>query len=421
MKIVQVSGYDTLGAQVNGYLLHKFLEERGQDSHMVVSRKLSSDPNVHQLGTPMLDRLNRVAGRVQQAISTHCMLPVLSARMADMPCIATADIINLQLIHNAQFFSLLQLARLTAKRRVILSVHDMFLFTGHCIYSLDCERWKTGCGACPDLEIPFPIFFDTTALNWKLKRWAFGHSNLDLVVGSPWQYERVKNSPILGHLPLHYIPYGVDTRVYKTQDKAAARANLGLPQDAHVISFRSVLNRRNFKGAEFIEAALQGSELSKETWLLTFECTGGLEALRGKYKFLELGWINDTAAIAEALSAADVFLMPSIAEAFGLMAIESMACGTPVIVFEGTALPETINAPDCGIAVPYKDSEALARAIERVLGSPELHRRLQENGLRHVAAKHSFDAYAEGYLRLYEQLKEEARADRADDVRAVHA
>jgi glycosyltransferase involved in cell wall biosynthesis len=406
---------------VNGYLLHKFLEERGHDSHMVVSRKLSNDVNVHQLGSPMLERLNKVAGMAQKAISTHCILPVLSAGMADLPCVANADIVNLQLLHNAQFFSLLQLPRLSRRRRVILSIHDMFLFTGHCVYSLDCERWNTGCGSCPDLGIPFRMLSDTTAANWKLKRWAFGRSSLDLVVGSPWQAERVGKSPILGQFPLHYIPYGVDTRVYTVRDKAASRAKLGLPPDAHVIAFRSVPFGKNFKGTEYIEAALREFTPRKETWLLTFEGVRGLDSLRGKFRFLELGWIEDTTAIAAALGAADLFLMPSIAEAFGLMAIESMACGTPVIVFEGTALPETINAPDCGIAVPYKDSAALGRAIEEVLGNPELHRRLRENGLRHVAAKHSFDAYAEGYLRLYKRLTEETRAARAEAGRAAHA
>jgi glycosyltransferase involved in cell wall biosynthesis len=316
---------------------------------------------------------------------------------------------------------LLQLPRLTRKRRVILSVHDMFLFSGHCVYSLDCERWMTGCGSCPDLEIPFQMLSDTTALNWKLKRQVFRRSKLDLVVGSPWQRERVRKSPILEHFPLHYIPYGVDTRVYRILDKAAIRAKLGLPQNADVISFRSVHHGRNFKGTEFIEAALHRYQPRRETWLLAFEGRGGLESLCGKYRIMELGWIENTGTIAEALNAADLFLMPSIAEAFGLMAIESMACGTPVIVFEGTALPETINAPECGIAVPYKNSEALAQAIDQVLGNPELHRRLRENGLRHVAAKHSFDAYAEGYLRLYQRLTEETRAARADAGRAAHA
>ncbi len=384
---MQVSGYDLLGAQVNGYLLHKFLEERGQDSHMVVYRKSSGDENVHPIGSPVLERLNTLAERAQTVISTHCMLPVLSAGIAGMPCVANADIVNLQLLHNAQFFSLLQLPRLSRRRRVVLSVHDMFLFTGHCVYSMGCERWKTGCGVCPDLSLPFPLRTDTTARNWKLKRWAFGRARLDLVVGSPWQAERVKASPILGHFPLHYIPYGVDTRVYRPRDKAALRAELGLPQDAQVIAFRSPSVGKNYKGTEYIEMALQRYAPVRETWLLTFEGMQGLDSLRGKYRFLELGWIADSNAIAEALGAADLFLMPSVAEAFGLMAVESMACGTPVIVFEGTALPETINAPEAGIAVPYKDGAALAQAIAQVLGDPDAHRRLRENGLRHVAGE----------------------------------
>ena len=41
--------------------------------------------------------------------------------------------------------------------------------------------------------------------------------------------------------------------------------------------------------------------------------------------------------------------MPSVAEAFGMMAVESMACGKPVIVFDGTSLPEVTRAPDIGL------------------------------------------------------------------------
>jgi glycosyltransferase involved in cell wall biosynthesis len=275
---------------------------------------------------------------------------------------------------------------------------------------MNCERWKTGCGNCPDLDIPFKFRRDTTALNWKIKRAVFKRSALDIVVGSRWQAERVRQSPLLSHLAMHHVPYGVDTRVYKTGDKAAARAILGIPADAHVIAFRSTPYSRNFKGTEYIESALNSFKPRKRTFLVLLEGIGGLNSLRQKFDILELGWIFDQAKIALALQAADIFLMPSIAEAFGLMAIESMACGTPVIVFEGTALPETIDAPRSGIAVPYKDSEALARAIADCLDNPGRLAQLRENGLRHVAAKHSFEAYADGYLALYERLVRERRA-----------
>ncbi len=404
MKIVLVSGYDTLGIQVNGYLLYQYLQEQGHDAHMLVYRKFSADNNVHELGNEALRRMNRLAASVQHGLATHCVLPVLSCGMLNLPCVENADIVNLQLVHNAQFFSLLHLPRLSRKRRILLSIHDMFLFTGHCVYSVGCERWRTGCGSCPDLDLPFAVAYDATALNWRLKKWIFGRSDIDLVVGSPWQYERVKSSPILSHLPLHYVPYGVDTRIFKAQDKASARAELGIPADAHVIAFRSVSGRRNFKGGEYIETALMEYQPTRDTYLVTFEDSRALVELRGKYKFVEMGWVSDQQVISRALNAADIFLMPSIAEAFGLMAVESMACGTPAIVFEGTALPETIDAPRSGIAVPYQDSAALGRAIKDVFDNPDYLAELRENALRHVARKHSFEAYASGYLNLYREL-----------------
>ncbi len=404
VSVLQISGYDTLGIQVNGYLLHRHLNDEGHTSRMLVYQKMSDDPSVMELGSGLARKANRVAQGLQKVLSTQNTLPILGTGIANHPWAREADVINLQLIHNAQFFSLLSLPGLTRRHRVVLSVHDMFLFSGHCIYSMDCERWQHGCGSCPGLDLPFPITMDTSAINWKLKKWAFDHSNLDLIVGSPWQKERVSRSPILSRFPLHYIPYGVNTRFYKQLDRRVCREQLGIPPDAQVIAFRSVPFSKNFKGTQYIEEALRAYNPAKPTFLLTFEGIGGLTSLRDKYSFVELGWVSDQSLIAGALNAADVFLMPSIAEAFGLMAIESMACGTPVIVFEGTALPETINAPKCGMAVPAKDSAALERAIEAILENDSMREEFRQNGLRHVAEQHTFELYANRYLDLYREL-----------------
>jgi glycosyltransferase involved in cell wall biosynthesis len=232
----------------------------------------------------------------------------------------------------------------------------------------------------------------------------FDRSNLDIVVGSPWQLERVKASPMLSRFPIHYIPYGVDTRVYKPGRREITRAKFGIPPDADVIAFRSVPIGNNFKGTEYIETALMGYSPRKSTYLLTFEGVGGLEELRRKYTIVEMGWLNESREIADALGMADIFLMPSVAEAFGLMAVEAMACGVPVVVFEGTALSKTIDAPRSGIAVTYKDSRALCKAIENVMYNPEYRAELIGNALRHVAENHAFEAYASGYLSLYQKL-----------------
>lgn len=408
MKIAQISGFDTLGIQVNGYLLHEYFRDAGHDSYMYVHHKFSKDDAVQEVGHPLLSRLNGLAAKIQTALSLWALLPVEALTLPFRRTFRRADVVHLQLIHNAHFFSILLLpvlGLLKKSGRLILSIHDMFLFTGHCIYSLDCTRWQKGCGHCPYHETPFPIKRDTTRFSWLVKRIVFKLARIHLVVGSPWQYRHVKASPILRHLPVHYIPYGVDTRVFRVLDKAACRSQFGIPDDADVIAFRSVPFSKNFKGTEYITQALQLYQPKKKTYLLTLEGVGGLDSIKDKYEMVHVPWTNeDRDLIASVLNAADIFLMPSIAEAFGLMAIESMACGTPVIVFDGTALPETINAPHCGLSVPMKDHVALSQAIDKLLGDSEYRHQLVQNGLKHVESQHTFEQYANSYLSLYKKL-----------------
>lgn len=409
LKVVQVSSVDLVGIQVNGFLTHKWLQEQGHDSRMLVYTRMSGDVRVREIGSPLKRTLNPWFVQAETRFASNAMLPILSSRLDRDPWVRDADVVNLQLIHAAPFFSLRDLPRLSRKKRVILSVHDMFLMTGHCIYPFECERWKTGCGQCPHLDLPFQLPRDASSRNWKLKRRVFDRSDIDIVVGSSWQEERVRESPILGRFRRHMIPYGVDTRVFRPADKRQARRQLGLPEDAQVIAFRSAPFHRNFKGTEYIQEALRRFSPRLPTILITFDTIGGLDDLRDKYQFHEFGWVIDNRDIALGLQASDIFLMPSTAEAFGLMAIEAMACGTTPIVFDGTALPDTIGGPDCGLIVPQGDAGALMQAIEYCFTHPERLEQHRANGLRHVASKHSFEDYARRYQDLYLELAREQR------------
>src|SRR5262249_3792 len=91
----------------------------------------------------------------------------------------------------------------------------------------------------------------------------------------------------------------------------------------------------------------------------------------GTHQVIDLGWVNDEEVMLDIYRAADLLLMPSTAEAFGMMAIEAMACGKPVIVFEGTSLPEVTFAPRVGLSVPARAGTAVAAAMERLIDNPD--------------------------------------------------
>jgi glycosyltransferase involved in cell wall biosynthesis len=405
MNILYLTAEDVRGQKFNGYSLHKALRKLGHDSHMAVERRCFDEPEIHQIGSGMLRLLDQALIRIEYRLALHSVLPISAFSLYTAPYYRHAGILHLQLPHATRsFLSLLHLPIMSRQHRFVWTMHDPWLMAGHCIYPLNCERWMTGCGSCPDLGLQLPIKRDTTAFTWRLKNWVMHHSKITLVVASQWMQERVQRSPILSHLPCYCIPFGLDPQIFRPRSKAAGRARLGIPADATVIAFRAGSTPRNVKGTEYIEKALARFYPAKLTCFITFEGKGGLASLRGRFPFVELGWVTDQDLLADALAAADIFLMPSTAEAFGMMAIEAMACGTPVVVFEGTALPEVVHAPRGGIAVPYGDSEALGAAIEMLLTDRARYQALVENGLEIVRQEYTQDLYLKRHIDLYENL-----------------
>jgi glycosyltransferase involved in cell wall biosynthesis len=260
------------------------------------------------------------------------------------------------------------------------------------------------CEDCPDLSLPFSLLFDSTKFNWRLKKWILQKSNITLIVASSWMQNRVKKSPLLSAKKSYIVPFGIDTTRFRPLDKRECREKLGIPEDAWVLSFRYRGEHDRFKGWKYIEEVLSNLDLPKPTYLIVFEGKSDFIKLKNRYHIVQLGWFEDSDILITALNASDIFLMPSTAEAFGMMAIESMACGTPVIVFEGTSLPDVINAPSCGVSIPYKDTHALADAIINTLNNKEALRTISQNGLEYVKDTYKIDNYIQKHLDIYTEL-----------------
>jgi glycosyltransferase involved in cell wall biosynthesis len=104
-------------------------------------------------------------------------------------------------------------------------------------------------------------------------------------------------------------------------------------------------------------------------------------------------------------NAASVFVFPSLHEGFGLPALEALACGTPVVTSNRSALPEV--AGNAALLVDPLDADAIATAIERILDDPGLAAQLRRAGLERAAA-FTWDACAEATLAVYRQVLGEA-------------
>jgi glycosyltransferase involved in cell wall biosynthesis len=316
-----------------------------------------------------------------------------------------SDVVHLHLIHNGPYFSILSLPILNRLKPLVWTIHDSWATTGGCLYSFDCDRWLSGCAPrCPYPRRKSPFQHYIPAFHWQVKKRVYQNSDLTLVVASQWMQERVQRSPLLHEFPCHLIPFGIDLETFRPRPKVESRKKLGIWPEQKVIVFRDhgFISDR-FKGLRWLMEALQMYEPKEPTCLLVLEDGRAFRSLWPKYSVITPGWI-DGEELAIALSAADVFLMPSINESFGLMAVESMACGTPVIVCEGTALPDVIKAPKGGMVIPARDSVALARAIQLLLEDHELNKSLGMQARQVAESEYSLLKYVQCHIKVYEEV-----------------
>ena len=125
-----------------------------------------------------------------------------------------------------------------------------------------------------------------------------------------------------------------------------------------------------------------------------------LDEVKEKYRIIDLGIIKDKEMIT-AMNACDIFLMPSIAESFGLMAIEAMACSKPVVVFNNSALPSVTHAPECGYLVNNLDSDDLAKAIKKLVEDKEERKKRGKLAKKIVEKEYTEEEYYKIIINLY--------------------
>src|SRR5206468_8666177 len=105
------------------------------------------------------------------------------------------ELLHLHNLHSpAGFFDLRELPAMTARVPTFITLHDAWLLAGHCGHSLDCERWRTGCGNCPDLAIYPAIRRDATAANYQRKRGILAKARLHVITPSRWLMDKVNES-----------------------------------------------------------------------------------------------------------------------------------------------------------------------------------------------------------------------------------
>ncbi len=242
--------------------------------------------------------------------------------------------------------------------KVKWTLHDCWAFTGHCAYFSDagCEKWKTGCSRCPNRgEYPASLIADRSRRNYEKKKAAFtGVSGMELTVPSEWLAGLVRQS-FLNCYPVTVVPNTVDREIFRPTE-SGFRKEHGLGDSKILLGVASVWDRRKGLGT-FIEL----SETLGPGWRTVLVGLSEKQIKELPEGVLGLPRTSSPRELAAIYSAADVYVNPGREETFGMTTLEALCCGTPAVVYSGTACEEVALA-NGGVAVAG-GTKALREAI----------------------------------------------------------
>jgi D-inositol-3-phosphate glycosyltransferase len=219
------------------------------------------------------------------------------------------------------------------------------------------------------------------------------------------------------------IPLGVDLEMFRPIPHDAAMVAIGVevPKDQRLILFVGRLDP--VKGLETLLKAIcrlteLEPELAKDLCLAVIggdddndgsdiadelECLDKLKDEVGLQDLVAFLGSRAQDTLAHYYSAAEVCVVPSHYESFGLVALEAMACGTPVIASRVGGLQQTVEDGVTGFLVPAGDEEALAQNLQLILSDGTLRKRLAANA-RQKAQQYTWQKVADRIIELYEEL-----------------
>ena len=412
------------GAEGIARQLHRGYLARGHDATLLVGRGEAREPGVRPFPSDWRTRLRHDLAGVQRIADRRRGRETFAypATRRVVQSLAGTDIVHLHNLHGG-YFDLRVLPSLSARLPVFLTLHDAWLLSGHCAHSFDCERWRTGCGSCPDLTIYPAVTVDDTAGNWQRKRDIFQRSHLFLAAPSRWLARRVEASMLAPAIAeLRVIPNGVDRTAFRPGDRAAARRELDLPADDPILLFvGSGAGTNPFKDLATLEraAALAGERLRRDLTLLVLGDTApDRDAGHARIRFVP--YLETTAAVARCYQAADLLVHAAHADTFPTTVLEAMACGTPVVATAVGGISEQVRslgagtggdgwaahppAEATGVLVPRADAAAMAAAIAGLLADDQLRAQLGANAARVTERDYDAERQCDTYLEWYRRI-----------------
>ena len=410
MKVVHItSGPLNSGAGKGVLNLHRALNNLGVHSRILHSGDPEDIPGCDSLNSGLLSRLwyRRVRKASKRPLKNYpnrkrnhlFTVQASGLSILNFPAYKEADIVHLHWIGEATF----QLQDLKAiEKPVVWTVRDMWPFTGGCHYALSCRGYLKNCGQCSILNSGLKE--DLSSFLLAEKRKIFRH--IHFVGISSWLTEQAELGLRGNFASLSHIPNAVNVATFSPADKKKAKLELGLDVKIPVVAFGAQDLMVPYKGGQHFQKAI--ALLQEPVQILLFGRANPNYINEFSQTVYNMGFVDDDCRLQTMYRAADVFVAPSLQEAFGKTLVEAMLCGTPVVAFNYGGPADIVKHKKTGYLAQPFEASSLAEGIQSVLAQPDkesLRIACRERAKRYFDSKIIAQTYINKYAHILNPVK----------------
>jgi glycosyltransferase involved in cell wall biosynthesis len=409
LKILHIVAGDLSGGAARGaYWLHTALKELGVDSKIFTNSRVTfgDDSVVTITNSKKSKAVNIIRGQLDSLtplLYKKRKKIIFSSGFFGIDFTKTkeykdADIIHLHWI-NGSFVNMKHLAKV--EKKMVWTMRDMWPMTGGChvAESLNCDNYKAGCGNCKQLNSNNKYDLSKFILNRKKK---YLPKNMKIVGISHWLSSKAKESELFKGFDVQTISNNIDTKEFFPVDKNIAKKILGIKTNKKIILVGTTNFNDTWKGfSKFIEAIRL---LDKDEYYLCFFGNIDKNIVNSlEFEHRSFGYLNDNISLRLVYSCANVFVAPSLMDAFGKTIAEAMGCGTPVVCFDSTGPKDIVTHKVDGYKAEPFISDDLSHGMEWILNNKkydELCKNAREKTVK------EFDSFvvASKYIELYREI-----------------
>lgn len=326
--------------------------------------------------------------------------------ITQMPEFREADVIHLHWT-NQGFLSLDNIDKiLHSGKKIVVTMHDQWYFTGICHYSSECNRYQSFCTNCPQMKGKFR---DIAQHVFKKKQAMYSTSSITFVGCSQWIADMARLSSLTKGQTVTNIPNAIDTDAFSPKDWKLSRRAFGLPEDKKLILFGAQRITDERKGFKYLAEAckiIKEQQPGAASEIGIVVVGGKSEAISNALPLpvFTVPYISEESEMVKLYNAVDIYVTPSLQDNLPNTIVEAMACGIPCVGFRVGGIPEMIDHEANGYVAEYRDANDFAQGILWTLAI-ENYTELSNAARSKALNTYSENAVAKKYIEVYDNAR----------------